>query len=87
MEKIIILVQEYNKDNANYVFCNNLSSPGDNFRLRKNYINKFARPIKIGKYYLVDYCQTPSECGNYMNHKINVITELKEETALTMTMS
>jgi len=87
MERIIILVQEYNKDNTNYVFCSNLSNPGANFRLHKNYIKAFARPIKVGKYYLVDYGQEPSKCGEYMNHKINVITELKEETALTMTMS
>jgi hypothetical protein len=87
MERIIILVQKYNKDNTNYVFCSNLSNPEANFRLHKNYIRTFANSPKVGNAYLVDYCKEPSKCGEYMNHKINVITELTIKDALSMTMS
>jgi hypothetical protein len=86
MNKIIILVQKYNKDNANYVFCSNLSEPEANFVLHRNYINKFQNPLKIGKAYLVEHSLEPSECGDYMNRKVNVITELTMRDALSMTM-
>lgn len=87
MERIIILVQKYNKDNTNYVFCTNLSDSESNFRLHKKYIRTFANTPKIGCAYLVEYAKEPSECGDYMNHKINVITELTIKDALSMTMS
>ena len=86
MNKIIIIVQKYNKDNANYVFCSNLSETESNFRLHRNYIKAFSTPLKVGSAYLVDHCTEPSKCGEYMNHKINVITELTVADALTMTM-
>jgi hypothetical protein len=86
MKRIIILVQKYNKDNANYVFCSNLSETESNFRLHKNYINKFNNPLKVGSAYLVEHSVEPSECGDYMNHKVNVITELSVKDALSMTM-
>ena len=86
MKRIIILVQKYNKDNANYVFCSNLSETESNFRLHRNYINKFQNPLKVGSAYLVEHSQEPSECGDFMNHKINVITELPLKDALSMTM-
>jgi len=86
MERIIIYVQKYNKDNANWVFCSNLSDTESNFRLHKNYIRTFANPPKIGCAYLVDYGKEPSECGEYINHKINVILELPLKDALLMTM-
>jgi hypothetical protein len=86
MDKIIILVQKYNKDNANYVFCSNLSQTESNFRLHKNYIRTFSTPLKIGSAYLVEHCTEPSKCGEYSNHKINVITELAVKDALSMVM-
>ena len=86
MERIIILVQKYNKDNTNYVFCSNLSNPEANFRLHKNYIRTFNIPLKVDSAYLVEHCVEPSECGEYMNHKVNVITELTMADALMMTM-
>jgi hypothetical protein len=86
MNKIIILVQKYNKDNANYVFCSNLSEPEANFRLHKNYTRTFNTPLKIGSAYLVEHCVEPSQCGEYTNHKVNVITELPLKDALSMTM-
>lgn len=85
MKKIIILVQKYHKDNS-LVHCSNLSEPEANFLLHYNYINKFDRPLQIGKYYLVDYGKTPSECRKYMNHRINVITELSPADALSLTL-
>ena len=86
MKRIIILVQKYNKDNANYVFCNNLSETESNFRLHRNYINKFNTPLKVGSAYLVEHSVEPSEHGDFMNHKVNVITELPLKDALSMTM-
>lgn len=85
MRKIIILVQKYHKDNS-LVHCSNLSETESNFLLHYNYINQFERPLQIGKYYLVDYSKTPSECRKYMNHKINVITELSTADALSLTL-
>lgn len=87
MNKIIILVQKYHKDNANYVFISNLSQTESNFRLHKNYIRAFSDPLQIGKAYMVEHGKVPSECGEYINHKINVITELSMKDALSMTMS
>jgi hypothetical protein len=87
MERIIIIVQKYNKDNTNYVYCSNLSNPGANFRLHKNYIKTFANKPQVDHAYFVEYCQEPSKCGEFMNHKINVITELSIKDALSMTMS
>lgn len=86
MNKIIIYVQKYIKDNANYVFCSNLSETESNFRLHKKYISTFNTPLKIGSAYLVEHCVEPSKCGEYMNHKINVITELAVKDALSMVM-
>lgn len=86
MKRIIILVQKYNKDNANYVYCSNLSETESNFRLHKNYIRSFNTPLKVDSAYLVEHCVEPSKCGEYMNHKINVITELTMADALLMTM-
>lgn len=86
MKRIIILVQKYNKDNANYVYCSNLSETGSNFRLHKNYIRSFNTPLKVDSAYLVEHCVEPSKCQEYMNHKINVITELTMADALMMTM-
>lgn len=85
MKKIIILVQEYHKDNS-LVHCSNLSETGSNFLLHYNYINKFHRPLEIGKYYLVEYGKTPSKCGNYQNHKINVVTTLTAADALSLAL-
>jgi len=86
MKRIIILVQKYNKDNANYVYCSNLSETESNFRLHKNYTRSFNTPLKVDSAYLVEHCVEPSKCGEYMNHKINVITELTMADALLMTM-
>lgn len=85
MRKIIILVQKYHKDNS-LVHCSNLSELGANFLLHYNYINKFDRPLELDKYYLVEYGKTPSECRKYMNHRINVITELTPADALSLTL-
>lgn len=84
MPTIAIMVQKYQKDNSNYVYCRNMSDSGSNFILHRNYISKFSEPIKVDQAYLVDYTTEPSKCGEYMNHKINVISELTMKDILSM---
>lgn len=84
MSTIAIMVQKYHKDQSNYVYCRNMSDSESNFILHRNYISKFSEPIKVGKAYLVDYTTEPSKCQEYMNHKINVISELTMKDVLSM---
>lgn len=84
MERICILVQEYNKPemSEDYVFCEVIksSAPLRNFPLHKNYISKFSTKLMIGKAYIISYAQTPSKCGKYTNHSVGAIyAELTEQ--------
>ena len=83
--RIIILVQEYKKNNS-LVYCANLSDPSANFTLHKNYIEAFDNPPKIDSAYLVDHWTKPSECGNFTDHGMTVITKLSLKDAISMTM-
>ena len=80
MEKarICILVQKYSKDPANYVFCEVIEGPATNFRLHKNYIKSFNNPPTKGKAYIVKHWEVPSDCGQFTNVAISVLSELSE---------
>jgi hypothetical protein len=80
MEKnrICILVQKYSKDPANYVFCEVIEGSATNFRLHKNYIKSFSNPVTIGKAYVVKHSEVPSDCGQFTNVAISVLSELSE---------
>jgi hypothetical protein len=84
MKTIAIMVQEYHKDKDNYVYCKNVKNPKGNFTLHYNYISKFSTPLEVGKAYLVEHMTEPSECGEYTNHKINVLSELSMRDILSM---
>ena len=82
---ISILVQKYNSDPANYVFCKVISRHSvRNFRLHKNYISKFSTPLTIGKAYIVTHAELPSDCGQYTNVSISILTELSEEAKVNL---
>lgn len=88
MERICILVQEYNKpEMSDYVFCKVIKSSGSlrNFPLSKNYVSKFSTKLKMGKAYIIDYAQTPSKCGKYTNHSVGAIyAELSEQQLMNI---
>jgi hypothetical protein len=81
---ICILVQKYNTDSANYVFCKVIKGAARNFRLHKNYISKFTNPLSIGKAYIVEHQETPSDCGQFTNVSISVLSELSEEAKMNI---
>jgi hypothetical protein len=76
---ICILVQKYNTDPANYVFCEVIKGAPRNFRLHKNYIKAFSNPVTIGKAYIVKHSEVPSDCGQFTNVSISVLSELSED--------
>ena len=76
--RICILVQKYSKDPANYVFCEVIEGSATNFRLHKKYIKAFSNPLTIGKAYIVKHSEVPSDCGQFTNVSISVLTELSE---------
>ncbi len=82
MENIIILVQKYSKDPANYVYCKVLEGGPNPFRLHKNYISKFTTKLQIDTAYAVEYRAEPSECGQFTNISVNVLAKLSEEAKL-----
>ena len=87
MENIIILVQKYSKDPANYVFCKVIKGPATNFRLHKNYISKFSTKLQLGKAYAVEHSAIPSDCGQFTNVSISVLAELSEEAKVNILLS
>ena len=76
---ICILVQKYNSDPVNYVFCEVIKGAPRNFRLHKNYIKAFSNPLQIGKAYIVKHSEVPSDCGQFTNVSISVLSELSED--------
>jgi hypothetical protein len=87
MENIIILVQKYSKDSANYVFCKVIKGSATNFRLHKNYISKFSTKLQVGKAYAVEHSTEPSDCGQFTNVSISVLAELSEEAKVNILLS
>ena len=83
-DRICILVQKYNTDPANYVFCEVIKGAPRNFRLHKKYIKAFSNPVTIGKAYIVKYSEVPSDCGQYTNVSISVLSELSEEAKVNI---
>lgn len=78
-ETISILVQQYSKDPANYIFCKVISGSPTNFRLRKEYVSKFSTKLTIGKAFIVTYAERPSDCGQFTNISVSPLAELSEE--------
>lgn len=77
---VSILVQKYNSDPVNYIFCKVLNPSGTrNFRLHRNYVSKFSTPLQIGKAYIVEHTESPSDCGQFTNISVSVLAELSED--------
>ena len=87
MENIIILVQKYSKDSANYVFCKVIKGSATNFRLHKNYIKTFSTKLQVGKAYAVEHRAEASDCGQFTNVSISVLAELSEEAKVNILLS
>jgi hypothetical protein len=81
---ISILVQRYDTDPANYIFCKVISGTPRNFRLHKNYVSKLRTGLTIGKAYIVNHREVPSDCGQFTNISVSVLTELSEEMKMKL---